>query len=132
LEGPLFRGKTAFAADQRCVNVKEITEIRDGTVQTLCIRAVIIGTKGRSGHAMPIVIRVGLLGLALAFGAVAADAAAQGMGSGPIQTLPWAAKQRAKPTRDTQKGTEADAQPTDQLRAAPIAGTGPVEAQSKN
>jgi hypothetical protein len=68
--------------------------------------------KGSIGQTMPIVFRVGLLGLALAFGVVAVDAAAQGMGSGPIQTLPWAAKQRSKPNRDTQKGTEADAQPT--------------------
>lgn len=81
---------------------------------------------------MPIVLRVGLLGFALAFGAVAVDAAAQGMGSGPIQTLPWAAKQRSKPNRDTQKGTEADAQPADQLRADPIVGTGPVDAKPKN
>lgn len=80
---------------------------------------------------MPIAFRIGLLGLALAFGVVAVDAAAQGMGSGPIQTLPWAAKQRSKPNRDSQKGTEADAQPTEPLRADPIAGTGPADGQPK-
>ena len=82
---------------------------------------------------MATVFRAGLLlGLALAF---AADAAAQGMGSGPIQTLPWAAKARPKagPNKEAQKGIEdADAQPTDQLRAAPIAGVGPVQTQPKN
>jgi len=88
--------------------------------------------KGSIRQIMPIVFRIGLLGLALAFGAVAVDAAAQGMGSGPIQTLPWAAKQRSKPKQDTQKGTEADAQPTEQLRADPIVGAGPVGAQPKN
>ncbi len=81
---------------------------------------------------MPNVFRLGLLALALAFGVVAVDAAAQGMGSGPIQTLPWAAKQRSKPNRDTQKGTEADVQPTEQLRADPIVGTGPVDGKPKN
>ncbi len=80
---------------------------------------------------MPNVFRLGLLALALAFGVVAVDAAAQGMGSGPIQTLPWAAKQRSKPNRETQKGTEADAQPTEPLRADPIVGNGPVDAQPK-
>jgi hypothetical protein len=79
------------------------------------------------------VVRVGLLlGVTLAFAAGAVDAAAQGMGSGPIQTLPWAAKQRSKPSKETQKGAEADAQPTDQLRADPIVGSGPVDAQPKN
>ena len=84
---------------------------------------------------MPTVFRVGLLGLALAFAAGAIDAAAQGMGSGPIQTLPWAAKARPKPglNKEAQKGIEdADVQPTDQLRAAPIAGAGPVQTQPKN
>ena len=82
---------------------------------------------------MPTVVRVGLLGLALAFTAGAVDAVAQGMGSGPIQTLPWAAKQRSKPNpnKEAQKG-EADVQPTEQLRAEPIVGTGPVDAQPKN
>ncbi len=98
----------------------------------MCTGPVIIGAEGSTIYTMPVVFRVGLLGLALAFGAVAVDAAAQGMGSGPIQTLPWAAKQRSKPNRDTQKGTEADAQPTEQLRADPIAGTRPAEAQPKN
>ena len=81
---------------------------------------------------MSIVLRVGLLGLALAFAADAVDAAAQGMGSGPIQTLPWAAKQRSKPNKEAQKGAEADVQPAEQLRAGPIAGTSPVNAQPKN
>ena len=81
---------------------------------------------------MSIVLRVGLLGLALAFAADAVDAAAQGMGSGPIQTLPWAAKQRSKPNKEAQKGAEADVPPTEQLRADPISGAGPVNAQPKN
>ncbi|HEY4170089.1 MAG TPA: hypothetical protein VGM96_25070 [Reyranella sp.] len=81
---------------------------------------------------MPTVVRVGLLGLALAFAAGAVDAAAQGMGSGPIQTLPWAAKQRSKPNKEAQKGAEADVQPPEQLRAQPIVGTGPVDTQPKN
>ena len=83
---------------------------------------------------MPTVVRVGLLGLALAFTAGAVNAAAQGMGSGPIQTFPWAAKQRSKPNpnKEAQKGAEGDVQPTEQLRAEPIVGTGPVDAQPKN
>lgn len=73
---------------------------------------------------MPAVFRVGLLlGLALAFAAGAVEAAAQGMGSGPIQTLPWAAKQRPRPNKEAQKGAEADVQPTEPLRADPIADT---------
>jgi hypothetical protein len=80
---------------------------------------------------MPTVFRVGLLlGLALAFAAGAVDAAAQGMGSGPIQILPWAAKQRAKPNKEVQKGAEAEVQPTESLRAEPIAGA--VDAKPKN
>jgi hypothetical protein len=64
----------------------------------------------------------------LAFATGAAEVAAQGMGSGPIQTVPWAAKQRAKPAKDgVQKGTEADVQPVEQLQAQPIAGTGPAD-----
>lgn len=81
---------------------------------------------------MSTVLRAGLLGLALAFAVAAVDAAAQGMGSGPIQTLPWAAKQRSKPNKEAQKGAETDVQPTEQLRADPIAGAGPVNAQPKN
>ncbi len=81
---------------------------------------------------MPTVVRVGLLGLALAFAAGAVGAAAQGMGSGPIQTLPWAAKQRSKPNKEGQKGAEAEVQPAEQLRAQPIVGTGPVDTQPKN
>lgn len=81
---------------------------------------------------MSIVLRLGLPGLALAFAASAVDAAAQGMGSGPIQTLPWAAKQRSKSNKEAQKGAEADVQPTEQLRANPITGAGPVNAQPKN
>ena len=84
---------------------------------------------------MPNVFRTGvLLGATLIFAAGATDAAAQGMGSGPIQTVPWAtAKQRTKPAKDdAQKGAQADVQPTDQLRAEPIAGTGPADAPSKN
>jgi hypothetical protein len=97
------------------------------------MREVIIAAKGRI-CIMSTAFRIGLLGLGLAFGLVAVDAAAQGMGSGPIQTLPWAAKQRVKPNRDIQKGTEteADAQPTEQPRADPIVGTGPVQAAPKN
>ena len=82
---------------------------------------------------MPAVFRAGLLlGLALAFAAAAAavDAAAQGMGSGPIQTLPWAAKQRPKPNKEPQKDAETDVQPTEPLRADPIAGA--VETKPKN
>ena len=96
------------------------------------VRPVIIGAMGEYQRTMPTVVRVGLLGLALAFAAGAVDAAAQGMGSGPIQTLPWAAKQRSKPNKEAQKGAEADVQPTDQLRAEPIVGNGPVETQPKN
>lgn len=98
------------------------------------MKPVIIGAKGSIEHIMSIVFRVGLLGLALAFAAGAVDATAQGMGSGPIQTLPWAAKQRTKPNpnKDTQKGAEADIQPTEQLRADPIVGTGPVDIRPKN
>lgn len=81
---------------------------------------------------MSIVARVGLLGVALAFAAGAVDAAAQGMGSGPIQTLPWAAKQRSKPNKEAQKGAESDVQPSEQLRADPISGAGPVNARPKN
>jgi hypothetical protein len=83
---------------------------------------------------MPTAVRVGLLGLALAFAASAGEATAQGMGSGPIQTLPWAAKQRSKPNpnKEAQKGAETDVQPTEQLRAEPIVGTGPVDTQPKN
>ncbi len=82
---------------------------------------------------MATVFRVGLLlGLTLAFAAGAVDATAQGMGSGPIQTLPWAAKARPKPNKEAQKDADADALPTDQLRAAPIAGAGPVQTQPKN
>jgi len=72
---------------------------------------------------MPTVFRAGLLlGMALVFAAGAVDAAAQGMGSGPIQTLPWAAKQRSKPNKEAQKGAEADVQPNEPLRADPITG----------
>jgi hypothetical protein len=80
------------------------------------------------------VVRTGLLGLALAFAAGAVGAAAQGMGSGPIQTLPWAAKQRSKPNPDkeAQKGAEAEVQPTEQLRAQPIIGASPVDIQLRN
>jgi hypothetical protein len=79
------------------------------------------------------IVRVGLLiGVTLAFAAGAAEAAAQGMGSGPIQTLPWAAKQRSKPNKEAQKGAEADVQPAEQLRAEPIVGSGPVGTQPKN
>jgi hypothetical protein len=82
---------------------------------------------------MATVLRVGLLlGLVLAFAAGAIDAAAQGMGSGPIQTLPWAAKQRPKPNLNKDAQKDADVLPTDQLRAAPIAGAGPVQTQPKN
>ena len=91
-----------------------------------------IGRKGEHQRIMSTVSRVALLGLALAFAAGAVDAAAQGMGSGPIQTLPWAAKARSKPNKDIPKGAEADVQPTEQLRADPIAGAGPVTAQPKN
>jgi hypothetical protein len=119
-------------ADQPCVNVNEIIETWVETVQTLCKRPVIIGAMGEYQRTMPTVVRLGLLGLALAFAAGAVDAAAQGMGSGPIQTLPWAAKQRSKPNKEAQKGAEADVQPTDQLRAEPIVGNGPVETQPKN
>lgn len=90
---------------------------------------------GEPQHIMSKIVRVGLLiGVTLAFAASAGEAAAQGMGSGPIQTLPWAAKQRSKPNPDkeAQKGAEADAQPTDQLRAEPIVGNGPVAIQPKN
>jgi hypothetical protein len=82
---------------------------------------------------MSTVVRVGLLGLALAFAAGAGEAAAQGMGSGPIQTLPWAAKQRSKPNpnKEAQKGAEAEIQPVEQLRAEPIVGAGPVDPQPK-
>jgi hypothetical protein len=79
---------------------------------------------------MPNVFRAGLLlGATLIFAAGAGEVAAQGMGSGPIQTVPWAtAKQRTKPAKDDpQKGAEADVQPTTQLRAEPIAGTGPAD-----
>lgn len=83
---------------------------------------------------MPTVVRAGLLGLALAFAAGVVDADAQEMGSGPIQTLPWAAKQRSKPSpnRGAQKGAEVDVQPTELLRAEPIVGTRPVDIQPKN
>ena len=91
-----------------------------------------IGAMGEYQHIMSTVLRVGLLGLALAFAAGAVDAAAQGMGSGPIQTLAWAAKQRSKPNKDIPKGAETDVQPTEQLRADPIAGAGPVNVQPKN
>jgi hypothetical protein len=88
---------------------------------------------GDHQHIMSNVVRVGLLlGVTLAFAAGAGEAAAQGMGSGPIQTLPWAAKQRSKPTKEAQKGAEADAPPTDQLRAEPIVGNGPVDPQPKH
>ncbi|HLG48891.1 MAG TPA: hypothetical protein VKY24_21790 [Reyranella sp.] len=83
---------------------------------------------------MSTVVRVGLLGLALAFAAGVGEAAAQGMGSGPIQTLPWAAKQRSKPNpnKEAQKGAEAEIQPVEQLRAEPIVGAGPVDPQPKH
>jgi hypothetical protein len=84
---------------------------------------------------MPNVFRTGLLlGVTLIFAAGAGEVAAQGMGSGPIQTVPWAAKQRTKPAKDgVQKGAEADIQPAEQLRAQPIAGTGPADViQPKN
>ena len=81
---------------------------------------------------MSFVLRVGLLGLAVAFAAAAVDAAAQGMGSGPIQTLPWAAKQQSKSDKEAQKGAKTDVQPTEQLRADPIAGTSPVSPQPKD
>jgi hypothetical protein len=80
---------------------------------------------------MPITVRVGfLLGLALAFAAGTVDAAAQGMGSGPIQTLPWAAKARSKPNVQGQKAIEADAQPSEPLKAEPI--SGPLDTRPKN
>lgn len=115
------------------MNVKEITEIWRGTVQTGCRRTAIIRVKGSIKHTMSTVVRVGLLGLALAFAAGAGEAAAQGMGSGPIQTLPWAAKQRSKPNpnKEAQKGAEAEIQPVEQLRAEPIVGAGPVDPQPK-
>ena len=82
---------------------------------------------------MPTAIRAGmLLGLALAFAAGAVDAAAQGMGSGPIQTLPWAAKQRPKPNpnKEGQRGVDADTQPVETSPAEPIAG--PVATKPRN
>jgi hypothetical protein len=81
---------------------------------------------------MSTVFRVGLLTLVLAFAAGAIEAAAQGMGSGPIQTLPWAAKQRPKPNKEDQKGGVADVQPSEPLRAEPIVGTRPVDTPPKN
>jgi hypothetical protein len=80
---------------------------------------------------MPTTVRVGfLLGLALAFAAGTVDAAAQGMGSGPIQTLPWAAKARSKPNAQDQKAIDTDAQPSEPLKAEPI--SGPVDTKPKN
>ena len=79
---------------------------------------------------MSTVFRVGLLTSALVFAAGAIEAAAQGMGSGPIQTLPWA-KQRSKPNKD-QKGGESNIQPSEPLRADPIVGTGPGDTRPKN
>jgi len=67
--------------------------------------------------------------MALAFSAGAIDAAA-GMGSGPIQALPWAAKQRPKADNQGQKGVESDTQPTESPRADPIAG--PTDFKPKN
>lgn len=47
-------------------------------------------------------------------------AAAQGMGSGPIQSLPWAAKQRPHPGGADKKQGAADAAPQDVPHEAPI------------
>ena len=89
------------------MNVNEITETAPGTVQTPCRRPAIIDGHVDPLHIMSKIVRVGLLsGVTLAFAAGAAEAAAQGMGSGPIQTLPWAAKQRSKPNKESQKVDE--------------------------
>lgn len=119
----MFRGEKGVEGDRPDVNVKEVTDRpahgpyrRENRNRSLFDQGNFI---------MSTIFRVGvLLGLTLAFAAGAVEAAAQGMGSGPIQTLPWAAKARPKPNKE--RGADTDIQPADATPAAPLVGDGPV------
>jgi hypothetical protein len=60
------------------------------------------------------------LGLGLAFVAFTGPAVAQGMGSGPIQSLPWAAKQRPHPGGADKKQGGAEPSTQDVPHEGPV------------